>query len=138
MHCSQHQGSKFTNRVAGGRGENLKKLQLFLLLLVCLSFSGLTEIQAEEQSVIPGINSYYMDPDWRQWVNQFERPGREIYDRRFDILRASGRSAPGRRAACHRFTSFPPNEMSILCVMVLCSVPNQEYVGARFSITSRE
>jgi predicted methyltransferase len=67
----------------------LKNLQYFLFILVCLIFSGLSDIQAEEQSVRPGINSYYMDPDWQQWVNQFERPGREIYDRRFDILRAS-------------------------------------------------
>jgi len=35
-----------------------------------------------------------MDPDWQQWKNQFETPGREIYDRRFDIMRASGVS-PG-------------------------------------------
>ena len=46
-------------------------------------------MQAEEESVRPGINTYYMDPDWQQWVNQFETPGREIYDRRFDIISAS-------------------------------------------------
>lgn len=65
----------------------MKDLQCFLLMLVCLNFSGLSDVQAEE-SVRPGINSYYMDPDWQNWKNQFERPGREIYDRRFDILRA--------------------------------------------------
>lgn len=64
------------------------------MLLVCLSFSGISCVQAEEESVRPGINSYYMDPDWQQWVKQFESPGREVYDRRFDILRASGVS-PG-------------------------------------------
>ena len=69
-------------------GENLNKLHCFILLLVCLGFSGLFEVQAEE-NVRPGINSYYMDPDWQQWVNQFESPGREVYDRRFDIVRAS-------------------------------------------------
>jgi predicted methyltransferase len=63
-------------------------------MLVCLSSSGLSDIRAEQQSVRPGINSYYMAPNWQQWVNQFERPGREIYDRRFDILRASAVS-PG-------------------------------------------
>lgn len=67
----------------------MKNLHGFLLILVCLTFSGLCEIHAEEQSVRPGINTYYMDPDWQQWVNQFETPGREVYDRRFDILRAS-------------------------------------------------
>ena len=72
----------------------MKNLQYFLLLLVCLNFSGLSDVLAEEESVRPGINSYYMDPDWQQWVNQFETPGREIYDRRLDILRASSIS-PG-------------------------------------------
>ena len=72
----------------------MKNLQYFLLLLVCLSFSGLSDIQAEEESVRPGVNTYYMDPDWQQWVNQFETPGREVYDRRFDILNASSVS-PG-------------------------------------------
>ena len=71
----------------------MKHRQCFLLILVCLNFSGLSDLQAEE-SVRPGINSYYMDPDWQQWVNQFESPGREIYDRRFDILRAAAVS-PG-------------------------------------------
>ncbi len=67
----------------------MKNLQCFLVILVCLTFSGLSDIYAEVQSVRPGINTYYMDPDWQQWVNQFETPGREVYDRRFDILRAS-------------------------------------------------
>ena len=72
----------------------MKNSQRFLLLLVCLHFSGISGLQAEDQSVRPGINTYFMDPDWQQWVNRFERPGREIYDRRFDILRASALS-PG-------------------------------------------
>ena len=67
----------------------MKNRQSFLCILICLSLSGLTELQAQEESVRPGINSYYMDPDWQQWVSQFESPGREVYDRRFDILRAS-------------------------------------------------
>ena len=72
----------------------MKNLQSFLCVLVCLSFLGLSDIQAQEESVRPGINTYYIDPDWQQWVNVFETPGREIYDRRFDILRASAVS-PG-------------------------------------------
>ncbi|MGB5396357.1 MAG: methyltransferase domain-containing protein [Gammaproteobacteria bacterium] len=68
----------------------MKNLLCFLLILVCLNISGLPDVLAEEQSVRPGINSYYMDPDWQQWKNQFETPGREVYDRRLDILRASG------------------------------------------------
>ena len=72
----------------------LKKLQCSLLILVCLNFSGISVVHADEESVRPGINTYYMDPDWQQWVDQFETPGREVYDRRFDILRASAVS-PG-------------------------------------------
>jgi predicted methyltransferase len=45
---------------------------------------------AEEQNVRPGINAYYENPDWQQWVNTFERPGREVYDRRYAIVEASG------------------------------------------------
>jgi ubiquinone/menaquinone biosynthesis C-methylase UbiE len=45
---------------------------------------------AEEQSIRPGINSYYENPDWQQWVNTFERPGREVYDKRHAIVDASG------------------------------------------------
>ena len=45
---------------------------------------------AEEQSISPGINSYYENPDWQQWVNTFERPGREVYDKRHAIVDATG------------------------------------------------
>ena len=67
----------------------VKYLVLACLLTVpALPGSGL---QAdEERSVSPGINSYYRDPNWQQWVNTFERPGREVYDRRHAIVDASG------------------------------------------------
>jgi ubiquinone/menaquinone biosynthesis C-methylase UbiE len=44
---------------------------------------------AQEQNVRPGINRHFEDPDWQQWVNAFERPGREVYDRRHAIVAAS-------------------------------------------------
>jgi len=50
--------------------------------------------QAEEQSIRPGINRYYENPNWQQWVNTFERPGREVYDKRHAIVDATGIS-PG-------------------------------------------
>lgn len=43
---------------------------------------------AQQESVRPGINRHYEDPDFRQWVETFERPGREVYDRREQILAA--------------------------------------------------
>jgi predicted methyltransferase len=45
---------------------------------------------AQEQSVRPGVNRPYQDPDIRVWMGRFERPGREIYDRRHAIVAALG------------------------------------------------
>lgn len=57
----------------------------------CCSLMLLTPLlSAEERVVRPDINSYFKNPDWRQWVNTFERPGREVYDKRQAIVAASG------------------------------------------------
>ena len=58
---------------------------LTLLTGLLLVFS----LSAQEQSVRPGINQHFVDPDWQRWVNTFERPGREVYDRRHAIVAAS-------------------------------------------------
>ena len=73
----------------------MKKTQrpagIFLLLSgLLLAFAA----TAQEQSVRPGINRHFMDPDWQRWVNTFERPGREVYDKRHAIIAAS-RARPG-------------------------------------------
>ena len=61
-------------------------VQIFLLLCgPLLVFSA----AAQEQSIRPGINRHFEDPDWQQWVNTFERPGREVYDHRNAIIAAS-------------------------------------------------
>lgn len=54
----------------------------------------------EEQSVKPGINGEYLKPDLdpSQWVERFEREGREIYDQRHEILDAA-RLRPGMEVA---------------------------------------
>ena len=57
-------------------------------LFSMLVFTSITA--AEEQSVRPGINRYYENPNWQQWVNTFERPGREVYDKRHAIVDAAG------------------------------------------------
>jgi len=62
-----------------------------------LLFAGLLPVfsaSAGEQSVRPGINSHFEDPNWQQWVSTFERPGREVYDQRHAIVAAS-RVRPG-------------------------------------------
>jgi len=50
----------------------------------------------QEQSVKPGINTEYLKPDLNaaQWVERFEREGREIYDHREAIV-AAARIKPG-------------------------------------------
>lgn len=53
---------------------------------------------ADEQSVRPGINRHYENPNWQQWVATFESPGRELYDRRHDVVRTTG-VRPGMRVA---------------------------------------
>ena len=46
----------------------------------------------------PDINKPFAAPDFQQWVARFERPGREVYDRRHAIVAATG-IRPGMRVA---------------------------------------
>ncbi len=41
-----------------------------------------------EQSVRPGINDHYQKPAFEQWRRTFERPGREVWDRRREVVKA--------------------------------------------------
>lgn len=54
----------------------------FCLLLSC----GFTPVQADEQNVSPGINRHYQGAEYQQWLSTFEGPGREVYDRRLDVV----------------------------------------------------
>ena len=58
------------------------------LLFSLMLFTSL--LFAEKRAASPDINSYFQNPNWRQWVNTFERPGREVYDKRHEIVAASG------------------------------------------------
>jgi len=46
-----------------------------------------------ESGANPHINQPYADPDYDTWVERFERPGREAYDQRLAILKATGAKA---------------------------------------------
>jgi len=63
------------------------------LLLALLWQSG-----PAEQSVAPGVNAQYQHADPDQWRGVFERDGREIWDRRGDIL-AALQLSPGQSIA---------------------------------------
>lgn len=68
----------------------MRKVRFFVALL---SVAGLvaspTGLPAQESSVRPGINRHYENPEFEQWLSTFERPGREIYDRRYNIVEAT-------------------------------------------------
>lgn len=61
---------------------------LTLLLALALLGGVGTSWAEQERNVNPGINAPYTDPQWQRWVDIFERDGREVYDRRHDILEA--------------------------------------------------
>jgi len=75
---------------------------LLLLAVGCLvgCQSAVERPLAEETSARPGINAEYLKPDLdaSQWVERFEREGREIYDQRHEIL-AAARLRPGMEVA---------------------------------------
>ena len=58
----------------------------FFLLLSC----GFTPAHADEENVSPGINRHYQGAEYQQWLSTFEWSGREVYDRRQDVLKVLG------------------------------------------------
>jgi ubiquinone/menaquinone biosynthesis C-methylase UbiE len=59
-----------------------------LLLAFSLCFTG--PIFAKEQSVRPGINVPFENPTFEEWVERFEHEGRDVYDKREQIVDATG------------------------------------------------
>lgn len=66
----------------------MKKPHLATLWMILLGASMAIMPARAEQNVRPGINSGYVNPNVSQWRGVFERDGREIWDRRTDIIQA--------------------------------------------------
>jgi len=56
--------------------------------LFVLASIGPTRAIAQQQSVKPGINKNFENPDVERWIKSFEREGRDIYDKRHEIVAA--------------------------------------------------
>jgi ubiquinone/menaquinone biosynthesis C-methylase UbiE len=69
-------------------------LKLFLVIFsLCNATPRMTsQALTEEKSVNPGINDNFMAAELNvsEWVERFEREGREVYDQRMDIVSAIG------------------------------------------------
>jgi len=60
-------------------------VRICLLLVVALNAA-----YAQEPQLRPDVNRPFVAPDFQQWVGRFERPGREVYDQRHQIVAATG------------------------------------------------
>jgi len=59
-------------------------------VLLTVGLLGLVPTAGAAVGANPAINRPYQDPEFSQWVERFERPGREVYDRRTAIVAATG------------------------------------------------
>ena len=63
---------------------------LATVLGLIASLGACAPAPAARDGADPAINQPYADPDYKTWVERFERPGREVYDKREEIIAASG------------------------------------------------
>ncbi len=83
-----HGRTGFVTEPRATRSSGLAGRALFALVTaITLGFFAL-DTSAQEKSVRPGINDSFEDAEVERFIERFERNGREIYDRRFDILNA--------------------------------------------------
>jgi predicted methyltransferase len=72
----------------------MKRIQYYspiwlVLTLACL-MAPVTPLCAREAGARPEINQPYTNPDYDAWVGRFERSGREVFDKRHEIVAAMG------------------------------------------------
>jgi len=69
----------------------LRWFQFVLCASVLPGFLSVSQMSyAQESTVRPDINRRFVNPDFDVWASRFERPGREVYDRRRAIVKATG------------------------------------------------
>lgn len=66
---------------------------LRIALSCALALATGLPLYAQKKSVKPGINDSFKDPDVPQFVGRFEREGRDVFDRREEIVAALGLKA---------------------------------------------
>ena len=69
-----------------------------ILLLHTVFVISMTNCWADEKNVNPGINNNYYDAKFEQWLETFETPGREVFDKKETILQEA-QIKPGMRIA---------------------------------------
>jgi ubiquinone/menaquinone biosynthesis C-methylase UbiE len=55
-----------------------------IVALILLAMAA--AVHAQDRSLSPGINSYYRSPDFARWQAMFETAGREVFDKRREIV----------------------------------------------------
>jgi len=55
-------------------------------MLLVVAFSGITNVWAQEESIRPGINKPFDNPDVESWIKRFERDDRDLYTRRNEVV----------------------------------------------------
>jgi predicted methyltransferase len=61
---------------------------LFCVILACAALAG--NAAAQDQSLSPGVNQQFVDkPEYEAWAGSFEREGREVFDKRNEIVASS-------------------------------------------------
>jgi ubiquinone/menaquinone biosynthesis C-methylase UbiE len=72
----------------------MKMLRMMMLLAGIFCGAIIAPLPAQEKSVRPGVNKSFENPDVGQFIERFEREGREIFDQRKKIF-AACRLKPG-------------------------------------------
>jgi ubiquinone/menaquinone biosynthesis C-methylase UbiE len=80
------QKSKGENSMSAAK--RLRTARLAWLVAICVAgFSGAT--WAQDKSVAPGINQPFLDRPFEAWADSFHREGREVFDKRDEIVVSS-------------------------------------------------